>query len=197
MNKDVVVEDPKVESQTTTDDTGAQTDESLDTILSNIDKDFEESTKETTPEPKKDEDNAELSARVEAIEVREQNFAIKDAVSIVQGQLNGLDVSVPDKVVDALLNKMAGDDKRMMDAFQNREVNPRGWEKVLEGASKEIAKEFDSQPDKQLTGDRESVASLVRGSKTAIAEDEPLNMNLWSDNRFNHWKQTGKDNPEL
>ena len=189
MIKDVVADESKVGSQTATDDTSAQTDD-LDSVLSEIDKEFEtaKKTKEEAPVY-----NDELDAKVNFLVKKETDQSISDAVKQVKSGLNDLDVSVSDKVVKSMLSNMASEDKRILDAFNGRYENPGRWEKVLKSATKEIAKEFSI--DQNLTKDRESVANAIRGSKTVNTEGDysfdKFQKNA-SDSQIEEWKITGK-----
>ncbi len=178
-DKDVVADNTQVDPQDTTDDTGAQTDD-LDTLLNEIDSDFDKGT-QVAPETDKD---PELSAKVDYLLKQQENTAIAEAVSSVQGGLKELEVSAPDEAIEGMLNQMAIKDPRFMKAFQERDQNPGQWNKVLGAATKSIGKKFGDMVDKSLTDDRDSVANAIRGSSTTSEEDAPKNYNSMSDSDF-------------
>ena len=180
MIEDVVANESTPESQTTGQESGAQTDD-LDAILSEIDEDFDKATEETP-----DEDEVkQLKATVDALVQKDTDAAINTAVSSVQGDLHNLEVNLPDRAVKALLNQMAVEDKRIQEAFRDRENNPGRWKKILNAAAKSIAKDFSEQPDQQLTNDRK-YATAIRGKQTA--EDDSPDFSKMTDHEYNDWK---------
>lgn len=191
--KQTVAEKPNEAAPQTSDDSGAQDD--LDKILSEIDQDFEKDTK--VPEQKVDkekDDIAALKGDVDSVVSHLENIDIEKAVESVS---SALDVQVPKRVIKAMLNDMAIDDPRVRKAFANRYRDPQTWKKVLKGAAKNIREEFSGLPDKQLSDDREALAASVRGASKTQVEDGPPDFSAWSDRRFEHWKRTGQDNPNL
>src|SRR3990167_11529412 len=189
MNEDVVADGLKSGSKTTDGDTGAQTDD-LDSVLSEIDKEFYAAKEKVKDTP---EQQDELTAQVAYLVEKETNSAVNEAVQHVKAGLVDLDVNVSDKVVKSMLNIMAVEDPRVKTAFDGRFENPARWDRVLKGAVKEIAKEF--TVDQQLTRDRETVANAIRGSKTVNADSnvsfEKFQKNA-SDYQIQEWKLTGK-----
>ena len=95
-----------------------------------------------------------------------------------------------------LLYGKASRDARFLNAFVQRNSKPEEWNKVLKGYANKIKSDFGKPIDKQVTDDREAVVNSIRGKSTTV-EDETPNFSGWSDNRFEHWKRTGKDNPNL
>ena len=176
---DVVADESTVDPKDTTSDSGAQTDD-LDTLLNEIDNDFEKGT-QAAPEKGTDPD---LSEKVDYLLKQQETTASGEAVSSVQGGLKEVDISAPDEAIEGMLNQMAIKDERFMKAFQERDQNPGHWNKVIAAASKSIAKKFGDMVDKPLTDDRDSVANAIRGSSTTSDEDAPKNYNSMTDSDF-------------
>lgn len=179
-DKDVVADDTKLDPKDTSLDSGAQTDDDLDVLLSEIDKDFVKDT-EADPESKED---TELSNKVDHLLKKDEDAAIAGAVTSVQNDLRDLDVSAPDDAIEGMLNQMAGKDTRFKKAFQNRDESPEDWGRVLGAASKTIAKKFGDQVDKNLTDDRAAVENAIKGSSTTNEEDTSKNYKGMSDSDF-------------
>lgn len=193
MTDKTVAVDSEVAPPETTTGQGAP--DELDAILSSVGEEFDKETKPPVSEPKKTDEVAELRSRVEYLVSQSENGDIDKAVDSVS---KTLEVQVPRKAIKGYLNEMAIEDPRIQKAFQNRHKDPVAWNKVLKAASKRINDDFKGLPDKALTDDREALAATIRGaSKTSTVEDEAPNFSGWSDNRFNHWKMYGKDNPNL
>ena len=195
-NEETVVETTQEASQTTSEVKDAQVPD-LDSILSEFDKEFDKSFKgQVTPDPEQNE-VSELRKTVELLVHQTSSGDIDKSVDFISSQM-GSEATVPKKVIKAMLNSMAVDDPRLRNAFDQRHADPARWNKVLKSAAKSIQKEFSGLPDRKLTEDRDAVAAVVRGaSKQTKTEDEAPSFKGWSDNRFNNWKMTGKDNPNI
>lgn len=190
-NEETVVEDQVTEPQAAETDAGAQ-EPSIDDVLSEFDKEFSNDKKE--PEQVDTDRLAQLEERLNFMENQSTNSDINSAVESISKEI---DANVPKRALRGMLNDMAIEDPRLANAFANRYQDPKGWNKVLKAAAKSIQKEFSGLPDKQLTDDRAAVTAAVRGASKTTVEDEAPNFVGWSDSRFEHWKRTGKDNPNL
>jgi hypothetical protein len=130
--------------------------------------------------------------REKAREARESRDALVSAVSMVKET----GVSLSDKLIEARLHIEAQDDPRVAEAWLRRESNPGGWESVLKAVGKKIAGEMATQPDPQLTADRDAVRDSVRGSSTQAPEVKEVtneDLDSMSDAEYEaHKKQLAK-----
>ena len=187
MKEVVANNESQVESKTAAEGAGAQTDD-LDSVLSEIDKEFEDAQKATKEAPE-----AEGDPRVDFLIRKETETSVNEAVDIVKKSLDEMEVPVSARVVRSMLNNMALEDPRIKVAFDGRYENPARWQKILKNLGKEIASEFNV--DHQLTNDRKAVEAAIRGSKTATPEDNvsfDKFMRTASDSQIDQWKSTGR-----
>jgi len=80
---------------------------------------------------------------------------------------------VPDRFVRGALEELARTDERFMAAWQNRHRDEARFQRVIKGVAEDFATELGSQPDDQLTEDREAVRASVRTQSTASQPAEP------------------------
>lgn len=183
-----VADEPKVESQTTTEESGAQVDD-LDKLLDSFNKEFDQGTKEAPKVDAKDTTIAELTSRVDYLMNQMNSTDVDKAVDAVAKHI-GEDLTIPKRAIRGILNDMAIEDPRLRKAYENRRSDPAGWNKVLKAAGKAIRNEFSGLPDKKLTDDREAVAATIRGaSKTSSSEDDTPNFSKMSDSEYEEWKR--------
>jgi hypothetical protein len=182
MNEEAVVEDQEVEAQPTTNDEGAQ-ENSLDNVLSEIDKEFEQVNQRHESDSETN-DVQELRDRLSYLENQSTNTDINKAVQSIS---ESIDKTVPQRAIRGMLNDMAVEDPRLARAFSNRYSDPKGWDRALKAASKEIRKELSDLPDKELNDDRKAVTNAIRGASKS-SEDEAPNFTKMSDVEFQEWK---------
>lgn len=102
-----------------------------------------------------------------AREMEQTNAAIDSACKTVFENLpEGV---LPERAVRGLLIDMADSDQRFQKAFFARGSNPAQWNKILSATAKEMAKEF-ATVDKDLSEDKEAIASAVRSASTKVPE---------------------------
>jgi len=156
----------------TEENSGEQDD--LDQLLAEFDSNKAEAE---TPRPlKTTEQPDDISSLKETVdylkEVQFQN-ELRDMISTVKGAddtLNGL----PDKLVRGWLEAEIRDDPAKMTAFANRTSNPGTFNRVLKKMGEGFAKELNQRPDSQLTQDRETVRSAVRGTSSTQPDTDPI-----------------------
>lgn len=170
--------------------------EDLDTLLAKFDQEFDQGKKVAT-EPKTVDKTAVLEESVNQLQKQLSNADFEKAIDMVSTELG--DLKLPRAAIKGTLNGYANENPALVKAFENRYNDPTGWNKVMKATAKKMSKDFEGLVvDKTLTEDRSAIAAVVRGaSKTAAPEGEAPNFSGWSDNRFNHWKLYGKDNPNL
>jgi hypothetical protein len=158
---------------------GGESEDALDNLLN----EFEQKT-----EPQKSsvsaEDIGEVVQYVKQQQVesekKDTEEGIKSAVDTIK---EGLDVKVPDRAIRGMLFDLAESNEGFVNAFNNRNNNPQAWNKVLKSFQKEVAAEF--QIDPEATNDREALKQAVHSSKSETATtDEPVNFAKMSDSDF-------------
>jgi len=184
------------ESKTTVETKGAQ--DNLDELLSAFDQEFTKAIPEqkAAQQPVANDDVSQLRSQVDYLVTQMTSGDIEKAVDSLAHEM-GEDVSIPKRAIKGMLNDMAIEDLRLRRAFENRHNDPTSWKKVLKGAANAIRKEFSNIPDKKVNEDRSAIAAAVRGASKTKVDDEAPDFRGWSDQRFNHWKMYGKDNPNL
>ena len=186
-----VADDLESVSQTTDQKNGAQVD-NLDTLLANYDKEFDQ---KTTPETKPDDARVmALETTVNTLLAEKASTDINNAISTIQKELSDSPVKLPDHMIDDILNGMASKDKRFLNAFRNRANDPAGWNGILKATAEKLKKDFheSNRVDEKITGDREAVAAVIRGSKTVALKEEVPDFNTMTDSQFEYYKRTGK-----
>ena len=191
MIQETVAKDTDTASKTTVEDQGAP-EKDLDTLLSEIDKEFDQGTKASeTKSTTAPDDVAQLKQTVSYLLEQTTRGDIESAVESVSKTL-GDELKVPRRAIRAMLNDMAIEDPRIRKAFDNRHKDTVGWNKVLKAAAKSIRNEFSGLPDKQLTDDREAVAATIRGASKTTSQDDAPNLNAMSDQEYETWKRKAK-----
>lgn len=191
MTEQAVVEQTEEQSQTASEEAGAQ-DMDLDTLL----KEFEVEPPETKAdeEPKLSPDDVREAVRF-ARESRERSAreatdkAISEAVKVAKDELTDLPVELSDRAVRGLLEAYAGENPKFTQAFVNRHKNPDAWNKALRVVAKDFRNDF-SPVDRNATDDREAIASAVRAASTpAQRSEETPDWGRMSDAEFNRRKR--------
>lgn len=184
MSNEQAVAKPDEVAQPTSETKGAQ--EDLDQILNEFEKG--QTTETVTPAPKPPEDKV-LAQKVEVLErtIAESSYRrdITDVVKNVRGNIDSN--RFDDTEVEAWIDAQARKDKRIADAFANRNNNPTGWAKVVKGLGEKFQAKFDNLPSKDLTQEREHIASAVKGaSSTKPQAQKSEDFNKMSDKEFNN-----------
>lgn len=149
----------------------AQVDE-LNSLLSDFDQ-----PDQTGTEPKKitSDDVREVVDYVrdtrQKDEMKETNDAIDHACKTVYDALSEEAKAIlPERATRGLLIDMADSDRRFQRAFLERNSNPSQWNKILNAKAKELSTEFTPQVDRELSDDKEAIASAVRSASTKAPE---------------------------
>lgn len=168
MSEQAVANESNVGLNAPAEESGAQDD--LDALLAEYD-----NANKPVEEPKPQTDIKELVSYVQQEREEKVQAQLKEdvngAVSTVKESLPDLPVKLSDRVVRGFLEGLASEDKRFTQAFENRHSNPKGWNSVLKSAAKELAKEFDVDPE--ATSSRESVVSAVKSASTKQVQESP------------------------
>ena len=165
----------------------ARPEDDLDKLLSEFSAADEARSKPVTPEPdvKADDLNA-LAAEAKTVltTLNERQFRtdMDATIKAVRGEL-AADV-FDDDVVEAWIETQAKRDKRLPTAWAGRHQNPKGFQKVVDGLSREFAKRYGKLPDKAATDDREAVAAAVRGASNKAPESKAPDLASMSDAEF-------------
>lgn len=125
---------------------------------------------------------------------REQAQADRDMDSAAKFIKEEKGINAPDKLIRSFLRNEFFSDQRFNNAFLNRSQNPHGWESAIKRAAKSLDKELSSQPDPEVTADRDAIASavLAAGSRTPTPEKSHGSLNKMTDREFNtHLKDQG------
>ncbi len=178
--------------ETETQDTEETESPDLDSLLSEYESSSEDS--QETTETKSDDDLAEI--RRELKEIRERDIrketrqALDEAVSQVKefGELE-----MDDFLVEGAIHKLASENPKLVQAFQNRGSDPDGFKKVLKGVADTI-KSKSKTPDKKLTEDSEAVRAAVRGQGENIEQGsekpDPAKLRGMTNREFEEYKRS-------
>lgn len=148
--------------------TGTQEVESLDSILAEYDRDFEEPHKPTQKDSGQDEpEDDDVRQFIKDLRERELSKAFEDtmtsAVKTMREAVKGdMEVELSDRAWRGIVHDAANSDPRVRQAFVNRHKNPSGFNKVLRALAKEEAKSFVSKSE---TDTRDQVNAAVRASQ--------------------------------
>ena len=151
----------------TTSSTEGETAQDLDSILN------EYESAQATPQQKSEPDVKALAEKLNALEQeRVAERTQKDIQSAIGTVKDGLDIQMPDEVIEGILYAKADKNAKFRQAWNERHTNPTGFNKVLKAVQAELKKNFASMPDKSVNDDREALASAVRGSKSTTVETQ-------------------------
>lgn len=126
-------------------------------------------------------------------QAQETEQAVTKAVETIKG--NETLASQPDWVIEGALHAQANKDPRIQRAFQNRQKDPEGWNKVLRGVGDKLAADMKEKPDEKLTEDRDAARAAVSGQKSSESNDakpDPKELNSLSDEEFERKKAAGE-----
>lgn len=166
-DQDSVAETEVEESKTASEAGGAQ-ETDIETYL----KEFEEADE---PKSKPEQDNT--AARLEAVEAQIANQQYRsdmdETISVIRGDVDS--EMFDDTIIEGWLNAEAHKDPRVSMAFMKRHENPGAYKKVRESLAKKFQGRFKDLPDKNVTEDRDAVASAVRGASKSAPETDDFN----------------------
>lgn len=188
MTEQAVITDTDVEATPSTEASDAQ-DTDLDSLLSEFDsetKDQSEQSDKGSEQPTglEDEDKAFL----QNLKAQESRRQIDEEITKMKSTLPE-DVFIPDKAFRGMVEYMASENPKIANAFANRSKNPEAWAAVSKKLGADIAKEFQSQPDKKSTSDREAVIAAVKSVSTSSQETAMPKFSEMSDAQFNEWRR--------
>lgn len=162
---------------------------SLDALLS----EYEPTTAEPQPEPKP-ELSADVVARLERIEKQQADKWASEALNRAVANLKskvGEDLS--DLMAEGALQALAMRNPKLVQAFQNMDADPAGFEKVMTGVAEAVKAEL-KRPDPKQSADSEAARAAVRGQDTQNTpkDDAPsrAEMSRWSDAEFEAYKRS-------
>jgi hypothetical protein len=162
---------------------------SLDALLS----EYEPTTAEPQPEPKP-EPSADVIARLERIEKQQADKWASEALNRAVANLKskvGEDLS--DLMAEGALQALAMRNPKLVQAFQNMDADPAGFEKVMTGVAEAVKAEL-KRPDPKQSADSEAARAAVRGQDTQNTpkDDAPsrAEMSSWSDAKFEEYKRS-------
>jgi hypothetical protein len=155
----------------------------LDKLIAEFDNRNNGQSPPSTPEPKQ-QSNA-LEERLQRIEQDHWRRNAASEEKRVVDQLISDNPGLSRRVVTGWINQFAREEPALMTAFQNREQDPRTWDRWQKAIGKEFAKEVaSSRIDKAATEDREAVTAAVRGASTKAPEAKPVNYGNMSNAEF-------------
>jgi len=184
--------------------------ESLDSLL----KQFDEATKDSNPESAasaappgkakaevKPADSNALAEQVRRIVDAQEAQTKAQQAEVTQKALTAtvasLRADLPDdpavnKFVMGWLKDTADNDKRLQNAFANRDRDPQTWNKIVTGLTRDCQKDFATlsrRPDAAATEDREAVTAALRGASTAPPPTKEPDLSKMSDAELRKYKQ--------
>lgn len=174
----------------------------LDSLLKEFESSSEPKPKATEEQPKQEQPKDGGDKRLDEVYgfiQEEQRRRARDeftrdfseTVKNVKG-----DLAVSDTIAKGFIHAMAEQDPRIAKAFVNRASNPETWKKVQGELNKALTREFEGQPDKRLTEDREAVAAAVRNSSNQPPPEQKLDgsaLGKMSDAEFRNFERRFRD----
>ncbi len=185
MNQ-AVTENPDAPSETVAE--GADAPDELDALLNEFDSSGQTPEQPAQPvQPAQPADVTEVVNYVrqqQALDQQESiDTALADGVKVIQKSLE----SLPFKVDDAfLLNQFYGEganDKRIQQAFDNRQANPKAWDAVVSMISSKV-KDMFVPVDGQSTDSWKAVESAVHTASTQTESQDNVEVSSMSDAQF-------------
>jgi len=186
-----VVEQTDDQATPETEEAGAQVEDELEKLLSEYD--ASETGASETEKPVDSGKATTVEDRLERIDQRlernerrteETNFR-KDmdvAVKTVRGDLPG-DL-FDDTFMESWLDAQARQDPRIAQVWADRAQNPKRFDQVLTGLSRNFAKKFSNLPDAQATEDKEAVAAAVSGASKKAPEGKAPDYSKLTDQEY-------------
>lgn len=133
-------------------------------------KEFEDAD---TPKSEPEQDT-KIDQRVETLErqIANQQYRtdMDETIRSIRGDVDAEFFS--DDLVEGWLNAQANRDPRVGHAFMKRHENPVAYKKVVSALAGQFQKRFKELPDRNITEDREAVASAVRGASKPAPETD-------------------------
>jgi len=105
-------------------------------------------------------------------ETRESERAAIDEAVKTAKEVEGLS-DLPDIFVEGALSRKIASDPRLQAAWQNQHNDPAGFNRLIAGVAKDLAGELTTQPDAQLSADREAANASVRTQSGASEPETP------------------------
>ncbi len=186
-DKQAVTEETEGQSQTVTEESGAQEQKSddLETLLAEYEKETGSSSEQKTETKSEDGvSREEFEALRQELSNREYQTDLGKTISAVRGDLPS--EQFDDAFMDAWLNARAKEDPRIATAWMQRHDDPKKFERVIGGLNKQFAGKYGkfSGRDEDATSDREAVAAAVRGQSNKAPEEQAPDYKSVSDNAF-------------
>lgn len=171
-NEQAVAEKTDAAPAGQTEGEGAQVDE-LDQVLAQYDAETEDDSTETKgPQDASDPVSQRLEQLERQVTQQQTQEALGKLVNTVRGDLDA--ETFDNDLVEGWIEKIATREPRIMKAWANRERDPKGFSKVAGSLAKQFQSKFSNAPDRQVTEDREAVASAARSASTrSDASDMP------------------------
>ena len=183
MTDTAVAQEPKAAPKTDESVGTEPVEPSLDELLTEFDSAGPPEQKQAES-PKKADVSDELLDYIRSQQAKETQADISAAVEFVKK--SGVK-GISDRLIESYLQTEAAGDKRIQEAWNQRQANPEGWSRVLKAVGKKIEGEIEPQPDAQLTNDREAARDAVRGSSTEAPPETKMtneHLNSLSDAEF-------------
>lgn len=121
-----------------------------------------------------------LEQEISTIKDRLSREDINKAIEIV-----GAGTNAPRRIVKGYLEELAREDPRLAKAWNNRDADPKGWDRILKSAAKEFSKELRSSVvDEAATEDKAAVMHAMRGASNRQPEEQPTDLSRLSTHDF-------------
>ena len=169
----------------------------LDSILKEFDEsvDLSESSEKKSTPAKPDDLEERIQKAAEKV-VERQNVQnridedLKSAAKVIVGDLD----NVEEGFAIAWLKELASDDKRVLNAWLQRDAKPAKYQEMLEGLGKRFSKMFQARPDPKLASDQAAVEAAMRGSHQPAREApkgmDAKDVHAMSDHEFRKLKRS-------
>lgn len=195
-NTQTAVDATDVAAKPVTEGNDAQTGgDDLDTLLSQYDDSAKKpAATSTQPDTKSATVDNDLRSTLEEMkgyvsQAQAQQFR-QDMDKTIKSVRGDLDPELfDDTLVESWLDAQARQDPRLQSAWNNRHTNPKQFEKVVDGLSRNFGKKYGKMPDKQATEDREAVTAAVRGASTRTPIGAPPDLSRLTDAQFAEAKE--------
>ena len=97
---------------------------------------------------------------------RKEQADIEKAVGVLKEAAPG----VKDRVLESYLGAAAREEPRLLQLWNNRDKNPKGWESALKAIKKQVAEEFDVRTDGQLVENQRAMKTAQQTMATKQPE---------------------------
>ena len=181
-----VVDDTNTVATPTVDSASAQQDP-LDELLASYDEATKTDGVITPPKPMGDgNSNSETDRRLNLMEQKLQRYEQGETRQVVDKIVNDIkgEIVIDNDLVEGWLIKQANKDRRLDQAFNERDTNPQKWSAVETELKKKFHKVASQMIDKEATDDRNAVAAAVKGASTKVPADPPPDFSTMSAAEF-------------